>query len=1297
MARSAMRYLLYGYIGIRTQNTSGLGIDIPAPGFRFCLYDSEQVRNESRCPTLPAIKEPTFSINENSAGSIDFTLLSDGASEVYYNPTKDGTPVVRTTTLRDINANPLPASEEALFNYILPKQTEIVLYRSIRKPNNTVECVELWAGRVDTIKKDLYNNWSVYAEGEFTYLNDVVLNETKMTNAVTSDQIMRDVISKYNERIKQIADPGAWGTSAQGIRPNITLTVPNPPAAVDQSDPQHPQLKTSTYNPPQLPRIFHIGELDDLGIPGVATSSDLDNTFSIGDGTTVMSVVQSLIDKYGGHIEITKNKQVTNSRILNWKKSGVYDESRDTYNWVGYHPFVEGTSQVIEFGVNLLDFSEEQDTSDLFTVLIPHGQAVVTTTTDSEGKTTSKTGPALTISGTGINKLRPGKEYIYYDNVVDTYGWIEKIETWNVNDANLLYQLALAYYKDLHIGARKISIKAYDLKNLVGNKQGIKNDADMLAIDALYLYDTVWVRSAAHANKKRAIVGTETPSQMMPIKGIKIPLDKFTTDTEYTISNGIAKRSILSPGSVGQKEKEKVPQPEPVPGGDNPTETTPEEVLPTVSPIGTSIGDDDDIAHHPAIYLDRAFQYITADINYHENDQEEVATATSYNKISWYVYNVALEQWINYDTRTGQPYELDIQQYSILNWREPSQASVNYSVKKFGFKGTNTSLAGGESLGSTSVAPGSVFFTDKLSAPSKATMRLRNAHENKINWFEKVYVDTETHTDTELQPFVSSNSGYYSAYAEANVTPGQVWGSYANSHIREPEIRWSQPVEFNASYDVSNIIHAIENLSFDGTTIGSILYGVTHTQLEADILAANNLELAMYYVTAATGGNEYTIRRPLPVQWRPATFEEGYKYYYVAGICTVGDAASLYYTYFKVPETGQTYDEDYWNLKIAQAKGEFVKFGFTEPTAEIDISMFEHGYPASGRYYKTVSVTYGSHTGDVYIAANQGDAGAQETTMYSTLKNRLTADIQGHHLDGLPTSQRDAFARDICQNGSGGLIGRLAQLVANRDKVYADQLEASGTSSTNVLEMVKAKNQATPFLVVCKTHSASGESDSYGVIPFLLPSGGSGVRLEKNAEHGYYTMTGSISALGPNSYGTPVMICRDTLMYNEYMFYETTLYGVTTLAFSNTSPLPLWSQRDSRYSYAPTTTMAKCGGCQTTNVANSAYFRLAGDDKTSHCYGNAVIFPQMDDRDSPGNRSMEQRATEGDHDKVWYRGSDMKRVDSYDSFVKIDADDEEELSKYYINTMGRQPLTIGGKYYVRVTPCLYLQYPQSNN
>ena len=1295
MARSAMRYLLYGYIGIRTRDTSGLGIDKPAPGFRFCLYDSEQVHDESRCPTLPAIKEPIFNITENSAGSIDFTLLSDGASEVYYNPTKNGTPVVRTTTLRDINANPLPASEEALFNYILPKQTEIVLYRSIRKPNNVVECVELWAGRVDTIKKDFYNNWSVYAEGEFAYLNDVVLNETKMTNAVTSDQIMRDVINKYNIRIRQIADPDAWGTSAQGIRPNITIIVPNPAAAVDQSDPQHHQLKTSTYNPPQLPRIFYIGVLDDLGLPGVASSSDLDNTFTIGDGTTVMSVVQSLIDKYGGHIEITRNKQETDGRMLNWKKSGTYDESRDTYNWVGYHPFVDGVSQVIEFGVNLLDFSEEQDTSDLFTVLIPHGQAVVTTTTDSEGKTTSKTGPALTISGNGINKLRPGKEYIYYDKLVDTYGWIEKIETWNVNDANLLYQLALAYYKDLHIGARKISIKAYDLKNLVGNKQGIKDDAAMLAINALYLYDTVWVRSAVHANKKRAIVGTETPSQMMPIKGIKIPLDKFTTDTEYTISNGITKRSILSPGSIGQKEKEKVPQPEQTPGGDSPTETTPEEVLPTVSPIGTSIGDDDDIAHHPAIYLDRAFEYITADINFHENDEEEVATATALGKISWYVYDVSMHQWRNYDTRTGQPYELDIQHQCILNWKEPAQASQNYSVKKFGFKGTNASRAGGENLNSTSVAPGSVFFTDKLSAPSKATMRLRNTHENKINWFEKVYVDTETHTDAELQPFVSSNSGYYSVYAEANVTPGQPWGSYANTHIREPEIQWSQPVEFNASYSVSNIIDAIEALSFGGATIGSILYGVTHTQLEADILSENHLELAMYYVTAATEGNEYTIRRPLPVQWRPATFEEGYKYYYIVGICTVGDAASLYYTYFKVPETDQTYDEDYWNLKIAQAKGEFVKFGFTEPKAEIDVSMFERGYPANGRYYQTVSVTYGSYTGDVYITANQGDWGAQETTMYHTLKNYLSSDQDGHHLDGLSKSGETPFTEKICKPGTRNLLVQLAELVADRDKVYADQAVASGASSTNVLEMVKAKNQATPFLVVCKTHSAAGENDSYGVIPFLLPSGNP-VRLEKNAEHGYYTMEGNISALGPNSYGTPVMICRDTLMYNEYMFYETTSYGETVLRLSNATPLPLWAS-GGNCSFAPTTTLAKCGGCQTTNVANNAYFRLGGDDKTSHCHGDAVIFPQMDDRDAPGNRSMEQRVAEGDHDKVWYQGSDMKRVDSYDSFVKIDADDEAELSKYYINTMGRQPLTIGGKYYVRVTPCLYLQYPQSNS
>lgn len=1270
--RAAMRYLVYGYIGERTRDNTTLvnplHIDKSKHGFMFCIYDSEQEAPQDETafpygPSTPAIKDPRFKIEESSAGSMEFTLLCDGSSMVFYNPGTQGS-----------SMTPRTGVYERLYNYMLPKQTEIVLYRSIKKTNG-YETKELWSGRVDTIKKDFSNNWSIYCEGALSYFNDVALAELKLTNAINPQQIMTTLIGKHNQRISAI----------HTLHPNITVRLPNP---------SNPSV-ISIYQVPELPREFNIGIIDIDALPAVATGSNMDNSFTISDGSTVWNNLTTMLDNYGGHLEVYKDKSKSDTLYIDWKKNGKYNEESDTYTWDGYHKFVAGTSQVIEFGKNLLDFSEEFDTSGLYTVLIPHGQATTSTVTDKEGKEKTVTGPALT-----VKDVNGGSIYVYDQKKVDTYGWIEKVETWNISEPNSLLAMAKAYYKDLRIGARSITIKAFDLKNLIYNTEAEPDQNKLLAFDALYLYDVIKVNSMVHASRKREL-GDDT--QYMPIKGITIPLDKFPTDTEYIISNGMKKRDILSPGRVGEKPKEVTPQPEVDPGDDPPTPNPEEEPTPTVRPIGSVLGIDGDFVHYPPIYLDRQFSYLRSELgmasgyiteDYDIPEQDYVQYWDSRNQaVLKYKASNLRSQRVN-STRTVR-FKPDPNGPTFVG-KFTKSSLIHYEISMirtfFGFNsGDAVNVVSAESPTTITKKPGAVFYTDDITN-GLAAMRRRSNLENQTNYFEHIFddtIDTGEHTVAELASFITGKANYYRTVTDANVDTTQTWFAHGGS-ADDSKITWSDDSRYNPGTAASEIINKIRSRPCMGGTVADALNGIGIV-ITADDMETNFLSITMTYQPDSVSEHAYTIKHKLN-QYRPTDLANE-KYYYSVGVLDLGTSAVLYLAYYIMNDVTLTPAEQHTKEVMQKyIDGQYISLGVT-PGTPPGIGLL-NGPDAPIAWYKTET---DSSTGiSYYVAASSDDPQKIGTPLQLACHAGWDSEHQAQSM-GYLFANEGGLAKITKQGYSNRIFDKMAD-AAFMQSCFDDYWATDSTvnEQKNILNKVKAKTNAIPFLVLTKTTSPSEQDPArqYGAFFICRLENDTTISIAKPSGKDYYVFNGAIGNINRNVSGTPIMITHDTLTFTNYFFTETPRGDEITI--SNASPLPTF--HSDTMSQAPTMCLARCGGNQTSHTAVDAFFPLCGDTSSSKAIASDCIWPQK--LTAPKTRSEIQTEADGNVNRIWYHGPDMKKKSDYTettSDAYLNNANEGDISKFFINTSTRQPLVLGGRNFVKVTPNLYLRKNTSDS
>ena len=173
--------------------------------------------------------------------------------------------------------------------------------------------------------------------------------------------------------------------------------------------------------------------------------------------TTLDCIREKLCESLGGYLRIRK---VNGKRYL---------------DMVSLQEYGKICEQPIEFGDNLLDYSENVSASDLYTCVIPKGTRLEESPIE---------GLEAYVDITSVND---GKDYLYSADAVATYGWNRCVVSWNdVTEPKNLKKKGEDWLKDNQYETMVLELTAADLSML---------DAD---IESFELGDTIPVYSKPH-------------------------------------------------------------------------------------------------------------------------------------------------------------------------------------------------------------------------------------------------------------------------------------------------------------------------------------------------------------------------------------------------------------------------------------------------------------------------------------------------------------------------------------------------------------------------------------------------------------------------------------------------------------------------------------------------------------------------------------------------------------------------------------------------------------------------------
>lgn len=189
-------------------------------------------------------------------------------------------------------------------------------------------------------------------------------------------------------------------------------------------------------------------------------------------------VIDKLIERCGGYIVFTTN--AAGERVINW------------YESLGYR-----SSQVIEFGENLLDFARTSSNADLATVIVPYGAKDETT------------GSRIT-----IESINNGMDFIQDYDAVALRGIIVKAVYWDdITVPENLLAKAQQYLETSKMMVTSLDLSAVDL-----------SDMDK-SIDTFQVGDDIQVRSLPHGVNDIFQLTERTYDLLNPANG-KVTLGK---------------------------------------------------------------------------------------------------------------------------------------------------------------------------------------------------------------------------------------------------------------------------------------------------------------------------------------------------------------------------------------------------------------------------------------------------------------------------------------------------------------------------------------------------------------------------------------------------------------------------------------------------------------------------------------------------------------------------------------------------------------------------------------------------
>lgn len=259
---------------------------------------------------------------------------------------------------------------------------------------------------------------------------------------------------------------------------------------------------------------------------------------------TVRGYLKALLDVHNAQVDSTKQFQigvvtVTDSndslyRYTNWENTlsvikkdlleslggYLFIRKENNVRYVDYlADFPNTSTQVIQFGKNLLDFTRNFDATDIATAIIPLGAKI--SKTDSDGETDT----GILEERLTIKEINGGNDFVYSQTAVETYGWIFRKVIWdNVNTTSALKSKGERYLAEVQFENMSIEAKAIDLRFIDGSS------------DQLMLGDKIRVLSSPHGLDK-----------YFPLTKMTVYLDKASKNT---VTLGIAVRLSLTDSNV---------------------------------------------------------------------------------------------------------------------------------------------------------------------------------------------------------------------------------------------------------------------------------------------------------------------------------------------------------------------------------------------------------------------------------------------------------------------------------------------------------------------------------------------------------------------------------------------------------------------------------------------------------------------------------------------------------------------------------------------------------------------------
>ena len=229
---------------------------------------------------------------------------------------------------------------------------------------------------------------------------------------------------------------------------------------------------------------LHNNQVEDrkkIYIGVVAIHDSNDSLYRITDReNTLEAIREKLVDRLGGYLRLR------------------HEEDKLYLDWINIQEYGKYCEQPIQFGENLLDYSETMTADDVITALIPLGAAIEQETDEnaSEFERLEK--------NVDITSVNDGKDYIYSKEAVESFGWVWKTEKWDdvATPANLLKK-ATEYLTTQQYENLVISLTAVDL-SLFGQDY-----------DSFDIGDRVLCNAIPYGMKK-----------VLPVMEMKIPLQQ---------------------------------------------------------------------------------------------------------------------------------------------------------------------------------------------------------------------------------------------------------------------------------------------------------------------------------------------------------------------------------------------------------------------------------------------------------------------------------------------------------------------------------------------------------------------------------------------------------------------------------------------------------------------------------------------------------------------------------------------------------------------------------------------------